>query len=67
MDKFYLKPCPFCGADAYLKIKRHIPKGFEFTPTCPNTSCPGHITKIWLDEEKAVEMWNRRVFHDTNS
>ena len=56
-----LLPCPFCGSKAVLKVKEHIPHGYEFTPTCTNTSCAGRITKIWLSEGDALYAWNRRA------
>lgn len=56
-----LKPCPFCGKDAQMKIRRHWDNRGQYTPQCTDTSCPGRITKFWLDKEQAVEAWNRRV------
>lgn len=61
-----LMPCPFCGGEAIMKIQRHIPKGYEYTPTCKNTSCAGRLTKKWLTETEAIEAWNRRVATDKN-
>lgn len=65
MNKVLL-PCPFCGGEAIMKIQKHIPKGYEYTPTCKNTSCAGRLTKKWLTEAEAIEAWNRRVVTDTN-
>lgn len=60
MSNRELKPCPFCGGEAKMVIKKHIPNGFDYTPTCNNPSCAGRITKKWIDCEKAIEAWNRR-------
>lgn len=60
-EKKKLQPCPFCGGEAIMKIQRHIPKGYEYTPTCKNTSCAGRLTKKWLTEAEAIEAWNRRA------
>ena len=56
-----LKPCPFCGGEAIMKIQKHIPHGYEYTPTCKNTSCAGRLTKKWLTEAEAIEAWNGRA------
>jgi len=34
MSDKVLLPCPFCGGEAIMKIQKHIPKGYEYTPTC---------------------------------
>jgi len=56
-----LKPCPFCGSEAELIVGRHTPTGNEYTPRCTNKSCPGRVTKKWLDRQQAVDAWNRRA------
>ena len=56
-----LKPCPFCGKKAEMKVSDHIPKGFDYTPRCTDTSCCGRLTKKYTVEETAIYMWNRRV------
>ena len=54
MDK--LKPCPFCGRRAEI---RHDKDGFSYI-VCANDGCyvstDGH-----LNDEAAVEAWNRRI------
>ena len=55
-----LKPCPFCGSEAIMKVIPHIPRGYDYTPQCTDPSCCGRITKHWLDWETAVYAWNRR-------
>ena len=56
-----LKPCPFCGKKAIMKITQHIPRGFDYTPQCTDASCCGRITKKWQDREVAEYAWNRRA------
>lgn len=56
-----LKPCPFCGGEAQMVITEHTPKGNDYTPRCSNPACAGRITKKWINYDKAVEAWNRRV------
>ena len=56
-----LKPCPFCGGEAALKAVRHVPSGYEYTPTCTVKSCAGRIAKKWLRKQDAIEAWNRRA------
>ena len=65
-EKKKLQPCPFCGGEAIMKIQRHIPKGYEYTPTCKKTSCAGRLTKKWLTEAEAIEAWNKRAVTDKN-
>lgn len=56
-----LKPCPFCGGRAIMKIQKHIPNGYDYTPTCQDPSCAGRLTKKWINEADAIEAWNRRA------
>ena len=55
-----LKPCPFCGGEAEMKIHEHIPRGFDYTPRCKDSSCCGRIMKKWNNEETARYAWNLR-------
>lgn len=55
-----LKPCPFCGGEAVLKAVRHVPHGYEYTPTCTVKSCAGRLAKKWLRKDDAIQAWNRR-------
>ena len=57
-----LKPCPFCGSPAEMKVAKDVPVGYVYTPRCTVTSCAGRITKLWKKEEAAVEAWNRRHY-----
>ena len=56
-----LKPCPFCGGEATMRITKHIPRGLEYTPQCSDPSCAGRLTKKWLEKDVAVYAWNRRM------
>lgn len=49
----FLKPCPFCGADAIAwdKLYPHV--------RCSNHECEVAIFRYTLEE--AIEKWNRRV------
>ena len=60
-----LKPCPFCGGEAYI-CKENIP----YQPTlyavdCGNDDCQvAPSTDFFTDKAKAIETWNRRVTDD---
>ena len=56
-----LKPCPFCGKPAQLKIEKHTPCGLDFTPQCTDTACAGRLTKKFPSKEVAIYRWNRRA------
>ena len=56
-----LKPCPFCGMAALMKVYDHIPTGYDYTPTCTNKSCAGRLSKRWHDINLAISAWNKRV------
>lgn len=58
-----LKPCPFCGGEAQLRVTAHIPAsgGYDYNPRCGDPSCPGRITKKWNNKETAIYAWNRRM------
>jgi len=59
-----LKPCPFCGKEAQMRVERHFPSGFDYTPRCSDPSCAGRIAKKWLSRETAEYAWNRRADND---
>lgn len=61
MNEKELMPCPFCGNDAEMVSRMHIPNGKEYTPRCSSPSCAGRLTKRWLIREEAVAAWNRRA------
>ena len=56
-----LKPCPFCGGKAIMKVRKHVPGGWDYTPTCQDTSCAGRLSKMWVNEDTAIYAWNRRA------
>ena len=60
-DCMTLAPCPFCGGEAEMKISKHIPSGFDYTPRCKKTSCCGRLAKKYTTREAAVYSWNRRA------
>ncbi len=55
-----LKPCPFCGGEAELRVVAHIPSGYDYTPRCRKPSCCGRLTKKFNCKETAVTFWNTR-------
>ncbi len=61
-----LKPCPFCGGYAEMKVEKHTPSGYDYIPRCSNPSCAGRLTKKWLNKEAAIVAWNRRVNDETD-
>lgn len=56
-----LKPCPYCGKKAEMKVDKHPCHGFDYTPRCSDPSCAGRLTKKWASKEKAIYAWNRRA------
>lgn len=55
-----LKPCPFCGTDAYVIPDSEHSTAFILGHT--SQGCP--IDDLWdwhLDEEKAIAAWNTRA------
>lgn len=60
LDKYYLKPCPFCGKRAEMIETPHIPKGTDYTPRCTDTSCPGRCSKKYTVKDVAYAKWNNR-------
>ena len=58
-----LKPCPFCGGEAFLEPYR-VRKGYEASIQCNQCLCS--MSTITYDEEETaiediVKAWNRRV------
>ena len=60
INKDYLKPCPFCGKRAELIMTKHTPSGWDYTPRCTDTSCPGRCSKKYTVKETAIAKWNNR-------
>lgn len=62
-----LKPCPFCGSPAELRVTDRVPTDYNYTPRCTVTSCAGRLAKLWMNKEDAIKAWNRRTNDaDTN-
>lgn len=59
MESEELKPCPFCGSEAWL----FEGEGKEFFVYCTNHDCNAE-GRIMDDRAKAVRRWNRRVPND---
>lgn len=56
-----LKPCPFCGASAYLNGHNVDAAGQRyFFVECSLRDC-GAATKEWCNTESAVNRWDERV------
>ena len=64
MSDVELKPCPFCGGEAYLKsalsdiVVAYVIPTNEYKVICKNCRCS---SGVWMQKSKAVETWNRRV------
>lgn len=57
-----LKPCPFCGGEAEIKVRYDIcrqPACFE--PHCDKYGCQGSVGFSYGSEEAAIESWNTRT------
>ena len=52
-----LKPCPFCGGEAYVRRRQ-----FKlYSVCCKDTKCMGHNLYIVFRElDDAIGAWNRR-------
>lgn len=61
MSKTILKPCPFCGGEAGIRMLISPAQGKLFEPTCKNTVCKkgwGMLGRLFDTAEEAVEAWN---------
>ena len=52
-----LKPCPFCGGEAFLYYSGSESVGFFLEVVCKKCCCRTDR----LREEMAIEAWNRRA------
>lgn len=54
-----LKPCPFCGGEAYIVPGRVL--GYHIG--CDGDGCPGNIGRsyLYLSEKVAIKAWNHRA------
>jgi Lar family restriction alleviation protein len=51
-----LKPCPFCGGEAYTE--EHL---LEETVSVHCLSCQAQMPYVGLDEQEAIAAWNTRL------
>lgn len=57
-----LKPCPFCGGEAKIRVERDYngnPR--KYTATCTKEYCPGRSDKSYDSEKFAILFWNQRT------
>lgn len=57
-----LKPCPFCGSEAWIEEWADGCDG-TYRVRCCDTRCDVE-TQIYLTEQEAIQVWNRRVESD---
>ena len=58
-----LKPCPFCGSEAILRVD----SGYLFYIQCMNLACTARDTRWFKSEEEAIKAWNSRIGLPANS
>lgn len=53
-----LKPCPFCGGEAILRMQNA-----DYIPDMYAVECHSckYITDFYTNSGKAIEAWNRRA------
>lgn len=56
-----LKPCPFCGKAAHMRVKPDRLLGNRYIPQCTDTNCPGRTYRYYHTEKAAAGAWNRRA------
>ena len=65
MENTELKPCPFCGGEAQVKmfITRRVRLFKEVSAKYKYIECKvcGCRTPLELEEQDAIDKWNRRV------
>ena len=58
-----LKPCPFCGGEAYIESLNDHRTGYAVHfATCLVCGC--EMPRIARTKQKAAEVWNRRTEND---
>lgn len=61
----FLKPCPFCGRSVILFTSIHGILGakdyYAITHPDVDTDCIIEETASYIDKEKLIQDWNRRV------
>lgn len=63
-DDYKLKPCPFCGGEAYIKIKSFDVFIHGAVVECSKCKARTKLVEPSMDytaKDKAAELWNRRV------
>lgn len=60
MSEIKLKPCPFCGGEAFCYVSGRIEPGTPdmFWVRCKKCDV---VTKSYTTREKAIKKWNRRA------
>jgi len=53
-----LKPCPFCGGEAYMITHRFYQLSNTYGVEC--LDCHAQTYQLYATEQKAQEAWNRR-------
>ena len=64
MSKEKLKPCPFCGKNAFVQKSNGLSgiSGVEYYPRCRTKDCVGNQGWVGFDTEaEAIKAWNRRL------
>jgi Lar family restriction alleviation protein len=62
-----LKPCPFCGGEAWKTVWRNAELKTMYKISCLNEECNIQpFTDYVTDEETVVKDWNRRA-NDANA
>lgn len=55
-----LKPCPFCGEDAFIWHAVHQSSGLKVGCKNDCVTMPSRFDAWFTGEEQAIEAWNRR-------
>ena len=57
-----LKPCPFCGQEAYVKNFSALSGSPAWVVFCQTKPCFGHSSsQAFATKERAAEAWNTRA------
>ncbi len=56
-----LKPCPFCGSDAFATYKTGEIDGLQQHSVLCKNRCGGQMQGQHYDEQSAVAAWNARA------
>ena len=68
MEKYNLKPCPFCGGTAFLghSTEWNEKCSYIYCTTCSSRIAGVPVSSEYASDEKAIEVWNKRVGKDEN-